>query len=195
MNVAVLASHEGTTLQAMLDAARDGTLSSSIVLVISNNSGARALQRARAAGIPAVHLSASTHPNPDALDRALLDALRGVEADLVLLAGYLKKLGPRVLREFGGRILNVHPSLLPRFGGVGMFGRRVYEAVLASGERETGASVHFVEADYDTGEVIAQCRVPVHAGDTVETLAARVQESERALVIDTLERVSRVHEV
>ena len=188
MNVVILASHEGTTLQAVLDA--DRALSSSVVLIISNNSTSGALRRARVAGVPAVHLSASTHPDPGALDSAILDALRTVKADLVLLAGYMKKLGPRVVQEYRGRVIHVHPSLLPKFGGTGMFGRRVYEAVLASGDTETGASVHFVETDYDVGQVVAQCRVPVNAGDTVETLAARVQESERLLVVRTLERFS-----
>lgn len=102
----------------------------------------------------------------------------------------MKKLGPRVLKEYAGRILNTHPSLLPRFGGVGMFAHHVHRAVLESGDSETGASVHLVDMDYDTGQVVAQSRVAVHAGDTVDTLAARVQESERLLVIQTLDGFS-----
>lgn len=160
------------------------------MLVISNNKASHALKRARAAGVPALHLSSSTHPNPGALDKAILDSLKNAKVDLVLLAGYLKKISPSVLQEYRGRLLNIHPSLLPKFGGAGMFGRRVHEAVLASGDTETGASIHFVEASYDVGPVVAQSRIPVQPGDTVETLAARVQKSERSLLINTLKRFS-----
>lgn len=188
MRLAVIASHEGTTLQAVLDAVAEGRLPARVVAVISNNRESGALRRARAAGVPGLHLSSVTHPDPEALDQAILDALTKAGADLVLLAGYMKRLGPRVLRHYGGRILNTHPALLPKFGGQGMYGNRVHEAVLAAGETETGASIHLVDAEYDTGPVVAQCRVPVMPGDSVADLAARVQARERALVVETLAR-------
>jgi phosphoribosylglycinamide formyltransferase-1 len=190
MHLAVFASHSGTTLQAIIDAVRSGRLPARIEVVISNNREARALQRARAAGMRAVHLSSVTHPDPAALDAAILATLREREVDTVFLAGYMKKLGPAVLGSYAGRIFNTHPALLPKHGGRGMYGNRVHEAVLAAKEAETGASIHLVDADYDTGRVVAQCRVPVLPTDSVETLAARVQERERELVVDTLARLA-----
>ena len=124
------------------------------------------------------------------MDQAILERLKEAQVDIVLLAGYLKKLGPRVLAEFGGRILNTHPALLPKFGGKGMYGSRVHEAVLASGDTETGVSIHLVDAEYDTGRVLAQCRVPVMPGDSVADLASRVQAREREFVVETLAKLA-----
>jgi len=186
LRIGVLASHEGTTLQAVIDAIAERRLPAALSVVISNNRQAGALRRAGAGGIPLAHLSGVTHPDPDALDSALLEALVGARTELVLLAGYRKKVGPSVLARFSGRIVNTHPALLPRFGGQGMYGARVHEAVLAAGERETGVSIHLVEAGYDTGRVLAQCRVPVLPDDSAATLAARVQARERNLLVETL---------
>lgn len=191
MRLGVLASHEGTTLQAVLDAIAAGRLPARVAVVVSNNGSAGALRRARDAGVPTAHLSSVTHPDPDALDAAIAETLARAGVDVVFLAGYMKKLGPRVLRAYAGRILNTHPSLLPRHGGQGMYGNRVHEAVLAAGDTETGASVHLVDADYDTGPVVAQCRVPVLPGDSVADLAARVQAEERELVVGTLAKMAR----
>jgi len=120
-----------------------------------------------------MHLSSAIHPEPEVLDGAILSALRAHGVDMVLLAGYLKKLGPQVLQEFRGRLLNTHPALLPKYGGQGMSGRRIHEALLAAGDVEAGAPVHLVDAEYDTGAVIAQCRVPVRPGGSAESLSAR----------------------
>ena len=190
MKLGILASHEGTTMQAVLDAVAAGTLAADVAVVISNNSNSGALRRARAAGVPAVRLSSVTHPDPEALDRAIVGTLTGAGVEVVLLAGYMKKLGARVLQAYRGRILNTHPALLPKFGGRGMYGNRVHEAVLAAGESETGVSVHLVDAEYDTGPVVAQCRVPVLPGDSIETLAARVQARERELLVATLAEIA-----
>jgi phosphoribosylglycinamide formyltransferase 1 len=186
VNLAVLASHEGTTLQAVLAACAAGTIGARVALVISNNADSGALRRARAAGVETLHLSGRTHPDPRALDSAICAALERHRADLVLLAGYMKRLGPRTLERFAGRVVNTHPALLPRFGGQGMYGARVHEAVLAARERSSGATIHLVEDAYDAGPVIAQVRVPVEAADTVATLAARVQQAERALLVRVL---------
>lgn len=190
MNVGVLASHEGTTLQSLLDACADGRLPGRVAVVVSNNGGSGALRRARDAGVQAVHLSSKTHEDPAALDAAIRDVLVAAGVDVVFLAGYMKKLGPLVLSAFAGRILNTHPALLPRFGGPGMYGDRVFEAVLAAGETETGVSIHLVDADYDTGAVVSQCRVPVMPGDSLDDLRTRVQAREKELVIETLARVA-----
>ena len=186
MNIAVMASGEGTTLQAVLDACASGRLPARVGVVISNNAAAGALRRARSAGVPALHLSAATAGGPQPLDRALSETLREYSSDWVLLAGYMKRLGPQTLARFAGRIINTHPALLPEFGGQGMFGLNVHRAVLAAGRRTSGASVHWVDENYDTGAVIAQVRVPVESGDSADSLAARVQAAERELVIEVL---------
>lgn len=186
MRLAVLASHGGSILQAVMDAAASGELRAEVVLVISNNSSSGAISRARGAGIATAHLSTATHPDPDRLDAAMVQALRDVRADWVLLAGYMKKLGPRMLASFRHRIVNTHPALLPKFGGAGFYGRRVHEAVLAAGDLESGATVHLVDEHYDAGPILAQVRVPVREGDDAGALEERVKVAERKLVIATL---------
>jgi len=190
LRIGVLASHEGTTLQSIIDACEQGRINGRVVAVISNNSGSGALRRATAAGIETFHLSSVTHATGDSLDAAICSALQRASADVVFLAGYMKRLGPRTSAAFPGRILNTHPALLPKFGGQGMFGDRVYEAVLAAGESESGASVHLVDAEYDTGAVVCQERIRVLSGDTVESLKARVQACEREAVIRTLAAIA-----
>ena len=189
--IAVLASHGGSILQAILDACRTGELAAEVVLVIGNNSGSLALRRAAVAGVKPLHLSGKTHPGPGQLDLAIRDALLDAQADWVMLAGYMKKLGVNTLAAFPRRILNTHPALLPKHGGRGFYGRKVHQAVLDSGETESGATVHYVEGDYDTGPTIAQVHVPVHPHDAVEDLEARVQAAERELVVDTLRNLIR----
>jgi phosphoribosylglycinamide formyltransferase-1 len=191
MKIGVFASHEGTTLQAVLDACAQHTLAAQVALVIANNSASGALRRARIAHVPTLHVSDTTHPEPTERDLAIRTALRAAEVDVVLLAGFMKKLGPLTLEAFAGRILNTHPALLPKFGGTGTFGAHVHRAVLASGDEVSGASVHLVEREYDTGPVIAQVRVGVASNDTVEPLAQRVQAAERELVIRVLREFSR----
>lgn len=190
LRIGVLASHEGTTLQSIIDACDQGRIKGRVVAVISNNSGSGALRRAAAAGIEGFHLSSTTHADHDALDAAICETLRRVDADVIFLAGYMKRLGPRTLAAFPARILNTHPALLPKFGGKGMFGDRVFEAVLAAGETESGASVHLVDAEYDTGAVVCQERIQVLGGDTVTSLKARVQACEREAVVNTLAAIA-----
>ena len=190
MRLGILASHEGSTLQAVIEACAAGTLAGQVVAVVSNNGEASALRRARSAGIAAYHLSTRTHPDPAALDAAICVALERHAVDLVVLAGYMKLLGPRTLGRFPGRVLNTHPALLPKFGGPGMYGIHVHRAVLAAGESKTGASVHVVTEEYDAGPVIAQCQVPVEPGDTPETLGERVQAQERGLLVEVLGRIA-----
>ena len=173
-----------------MDARRAGTLNAEVRVVISNNSRSFALERARRAGIPVVHMSAVTHPGAENLDRAISDALTRYGVSLVILAGYMKKLGPRVLCAYRNRVLNIHPALLPKHGGRGMYGERVHAAVLAAGERESGATVHLVDERYDHGPVVAQAVAPVLPDDTPDTLAARVLEREHALYARTIQRIA-----
>ena len=146
----ILASHRGSNFQAIIDACASGQLNARAVVAISNNSGSGALSRARQADIAALHISNITHPEATDQDQAILTALRDHQVDLVITAGYMKKLGPLTLDYYRGKIINVHPSLLPRHGGHGMYGLRVHQAVIDNGDQQTGISVHWVETDYDT---------------------------------------------
>jgi phosphoribosylglycinamide formyltransferase-1 len=191
MKIGILASHFGSTLQALIDAARDGRLCADIQVVISNNRGSEALKRAERAGIRAVHLSGKTHPKPDELDQALVVVLREAEVELVVLAGYMKKLGLGVIRAFPRRIVNTHPALLPKYGGQGMYGMSVHEAVVRAGESESGVTIHLVDEQYDSGPTVAQRRVAVLSNDDATTLAARVQQAEKELLVETLDGIGQ----
>jgi phosphoribosylglycinamide formyltransferase-1 len=190
LRIAVLASGTGTTLQAVIDACDNGDLDARVVLVISNNSDSGALERARRHRIPVRHLSGRTHAQPEALDRAIAAALTEHKPDIVLLAGYMKKLGAHTLAAYRGRIINTHPALLPRHGGKGLYGRHVHAAVIAAGDRTTGVSIHLVDGEYDTGPVIAQCEVPVEKRDDANALAMRVQSAERKFLVEVLQGIA-----
>ena len=184
--VAVLASGGGSNLQALLDYLdeRGGSRRADVALVVSNKPGAGAIARARTRGIPTAIVSGK------AADAAPLEALLDQHRiDLVVLAGYLRLVPPAITRRLRGRIMNVHPALLPAFGGPGMYGERVHEAVLARGARISGPTVHFVDEQYDHGAIIAQWPVPVFDEDTPQSLAARVLRVEHVLyprVIDAV---------
>ena len=186
MRIAVFASHGGSLLQAIIDACADDSLAAEILLVVSNNSKSKALSRAAASNIPTVHLSASTHPKEASLDGAILEHLVSANVEWVILAGYMKKLGPLTLSKYRNHIINTHPALLPKYGGEGYYGSKVHAAVLEAGDKETGATVHLVEAEYDSGPILSQVRVPVKLADTVEILEHRVKNAERNLLIATL---------
>ncbi len=185
--VAVLVSGSGTNLQALIDAATHGSINCRIVKVISDRSGAYALERARAAGIPAEVVSRSKHGS--SLSDHILAALPP-RVDIIVLAGFLSILRGEILERFRGRIINIHPALLPDFGGPGMYGIHVHRAVLESCRRETGCSVHIVDEGTDTGPVLVQTRVPVKDGDTPETLARRVQSVEHETLVTGLKTLA-----
>ncbi|WP_042397543.1 phosphoribosylglycinamide formyltransferase [Streptacidiphilus carbonis] len=191
--VAVLASHAGSNLRALITASLQPASAFAIAVVISNNSGSGALAHAHDHGIATAHLSSRTHPDPDALDRAVLALLHQHGIDLVVMAGYMKKIGAAVLDAYRGRVINVHPALLPRHGGPGMHGHHVHEAVLASGDTLSGASVHHVTANYDEGPVIARRQVPVLPDDTPQTLADRVLDAEHILLPATVQTLALEH--
>lgn len=174
----VFASGGGSNLHAILTRCQSGEIPAVVSVVISNNSGSGAFEHARAFDVPTVHLSGRTHPDPEALDYAIEGVLSEHCVDLVVLAGYMKKLGTQTLQAYSGRIINIHPALLPAFGGKGMYGAHVHEAVIRSGARESGVTVHFVNEEYDSGPIVAQETVPVRADDTPATLAERVLQLE-----------------
>ncbi|HUR92219.1 MAG TPA: phosphoribosylglycinamide formyltransferase [Gemmatimonadaceae bacterium] len=184
--VAVLASGRGSNLEAILAFAdRLGDIANyEVSLVASNRADAPALERARSRGIAASHIS---NPSDGA---AVLEMLDTNSIDIVALAGYLKLLPAEVTRLYKDRIINVHPAPLPRFGGAGMYGLKVHDAVIAAGLKETEVTVHFVDAEYDSGDVIARWPVPIHEGDTCELLAERVLKVEHALFPRVLDMVA-----
>lgn len=190
LKIAVLASGSGTTLQAVIDACEDGSLDGEVVLLISNNSRSGAMGRAKRHDIPSVHLSSRTHADAESLDLAIKDSLRDHSPDVVLLAGFMKKLGPQTLDAYRGRVINTHPSLLPKHGGKGMYGGHVHAAVIEAGEAVTGISVHLVDSEYDTGRVLAQREVEVAAGSDAAALARQVQSVERPFLIEVLQRIA-----
>jgi len=176
-------------MQAIITACKAGVLKARPAAVISNNGDSGALLRAKQERIPYYHLSTKTHPVPEELDSAILDVLVSNQVSLVILAGYMRKLGVQTLRHYKGRVLNIHPALLPRHGGEGMYGIRVHQAVLAAGEKETGVTIHLADEDYDRGAIIAQSRVPVLPGDNAETLANRVLEREHSFLVETIGKI------
>ncbi len=186
-----LASHSGTNMQSIINACKDGRIQAVPAVVISNNGASAALDRAAGEGIPAYHISSKNYADPESLDCAVRDILLKHQVDLVVLAGYMKKIGLQTLAVFEGRIINIHPALLPRFGGKGMFGKYLHEQVLASGDRETGVTVHVVTNDYDSGSILAQRTVPILEKDTPDTLAARVLEVEHELYVETIGKIIR----
>lgn len=184
VKIAVLVSGGGTNLQAMIDAWKAGNLQcGEIALVVSSSETAYALKRAEQNGIESVALTRSAYKTPEDYDKALLNVLleRGIE--LVVLAGYLRIIGAEVLEAYRGRIINIHPSLIPSFCGDGYYGLKVHEAALKYGVKVTGATVHYVSEVVDGGEILLQKAVPVEDGDTPETLQKRVMEQAEWLIL------------
>ena len=177
LRVAVLVSGGGTNLQAIIDAVKDGTITNTeLVAVISNNANAYALTRAKENGIEALCISPKDYADRADFHKALLEKINELKVDLIVLAGYLVKIPEEMVHQYSHRIINIHPSLIPSFCGVGYYGLHVHEAVLENGVKVTGATVHYVDEGMDTGEIIAQKPVMVEEGDTPEILQKRVME-------------------
>ena len=191
IKLGVLASHSGTNLQAIIDACADGNLQASVDIVISNNSSSYALRRAREAGIKAVHMSLYTHPTEDELYLAISTLMGLHSVDLVILAGYMKKIGPEMLRSFPNRILNSHPSLLPNYCGPGMYGKKVHEAVLAAGEKKTGVTIHLVDEEYDHGPIVDQVKLCINTDQSLEKLERTIKSVEHNLWVDTIRKLQQ----
>ena len=173
--IAVLVSGGGTNLQAIMDKIADGTVTNTkIAAVISNNANAYALERAKNAGIPAECISPKQFENRELFNEALLAGVKKYHPDLVVLAGFLVIIPPALIAEYRNRLINIHPSLIPSFCGTGYYGLKVHEAVLARGNKVTGATVHFVDEGTDTGPILLQKAVCVQQGDTAEVLQKRV---------------------
>ena len=185
LNLGVLVSGNGTNLQAILDAVARGALDARVRCVISNKSDAQALERARSAGVPALSISHKVHPTREAFDEAVLAALREHAVEWVVLAGFMRVLTPGFLRAWGGRVVNVHPALLPSFPGV-----NAVKQALDHGVKVTGCTVHFVDDGVDSGPIIAQRAVAVHEGDDEVSLGARIHRAEHELFVSVLSDIA-----
>jgi len=187
IRTAILVSGGGSNLESILQSVRAGKLPRvEVVLVLSSRPDAYAITRAKNHGVPATVVNPRAFSSDALFQEAVLSALRQSRVELVCLAGYLRKIGPSIISRFRGRILNIHPGLLPKYGGAGMYGHHVHAAVLAAGEKETGCSVHVVDEEFDHGPVLAEKRVPILPGDTAERLAERVLEQEHRLYPEVL---------
>ncbi len=184
--ISFLASHGGSSAKQIIAAINQGDIPAKTGIIISNNRDSEIYRWCQQQGFPVTHISGSTHKNPEQEDLAILQALTEAETDLVVLSGYMKKINSRTLEHFSNRIVNIHPSLLPKHGGAGKYGDKVHAAVLAAGDKLSGASVHLINEIYDDGPVLAQRQVPVYDNDTVETLRARVQSIEAELYIEAI---------
>jgi len=187
LKIAVFASGRGSNLAALMAAIETSQLHAQIVLVVSNKADAGALEIARSRGTPALHISSAMFPSSSEFDDALLAQLQRHQVEVIALSGYLKKISTAIVRAYKNRIVNIHPALLPAFGGKGMYGIKVHQAVLDYGCKVTGVTVHFVDDGYDSGAPILQRCVPVHHDDTPETLAARVLEMEHKTYAEALQ--------
>lgn len=190
LKLAIFASHGGSNLQSIIDAIKSGNLNAEIKAVISNNSDSMALQRARNENIPAYHISEKQFINEHFYTDAILNILHQQQIYIIVLAGYMKKLNSKIIKEYKGKILNIHPALLPKFGGKGMYGLNVHKAVIADGETKSGCTVHIIDEEYDKGRILSQFEVPVLTNDTPELLATRVLEQEHKLYPSTLQRIA-----
>ena len=186
LNICVLASGRGSNLNSILKSQKNGNFLSKIVLVISNNSNSNALNIARTNQIPAVHLSMKLIPDYEEYTNVFLNYFKKYKVDFIVLAGYMKMLPSEIIRKYKNRIINIHPALLPCFGGEGMYGLNVHSAVINYGVKYSGATVHLVNEEYDAGPIVLQKIVKVKDNDTPETLQKRILKQEHKLLPEAI---------
>ena len=184
--IGVMASGGGSNFKAIIDRIGEGDLEAQCKFLITNNGGCGAVSHAQSYGIPVYHISGKTHPDAAAYEAALIEVVDRYDIDLLVLAGYMKALPVSMIKRLSNRILNIHPSLLPKYGGKGFWGIHVHEAVIAAHDTESGPTVHLVSEEIDKGRILAQTKVPVLEGDTPETLATRVLVQEHELYWRTI---------
>jgi len=189
MKISFLASHGGTAAKQIIAAIRSHSLDAEIGVVISNNPDSVICDWCHENAVKVVCINGNTHSLESAADKAIYEVLLKAETDLIVLSGYMKKIGKTTLAEYSNRILNIHPSLLPKHGGKGLYGDRVHQSVIASGDRQSGATVQFINEEYDEGPIISQQTVEVVKGETVETLKAKVQAIEGELYLSSIKRI------
>jgi phosphoribosylglycinamide formyltransferase-1 len=189
MNIAFFASHGGSNFQAIVEALRDKGIAAAPVLLISNNSDAYALERAKNLGVKPVHLSSAQYDTAEEFQSDLLSLLDKHEIDLVVLAGYMRMIPKVMIEKYKNRILNIHPALLPKYGGKGMYGMNVHRAVYEAGDTESGATVHLVNEKYDEGRILKQGKVAISKEDAPEDIARKVLEVEHRIYAETIEEI------
>ncbi len=189
INIAVFASHNGSDMQALVDGCKKGTIDGKVCAVISNNSDALVLERTKIEGIDHYCVNEKLYPHSDVLDNQIFKILFSHNIELIFLAGYLKKIGKPILQQYKNRIFNIHPALLPKFGGKGMYGINVHKAVIESKEKFSGITIHRVNEEYDDGEIVAQAKVKVEEGDTPVILADKILEREHIFLVDVINRI------
>ena len=188
--ISVLVSGGGTNLQALIDSIKRGDLpGAEIVLVISSRQDAFAIERAKAAGIKTAVISKTEHSDEVSRGTAIIEALENAGTDLIVLAGYMSILQPEVIQKYNKRIINIHPSLIPKHCGKGFYGMKVHRSVIEAGDKVSGATVHFVDEGIDTGEIILQREVAVFENDDEKTLAARVLEVEHRILPEAISKI------
>jgi phosphoribosylglycinamide formyltransferase 1 len=190
-NIAFFASHGGSNMQAIIDEIEKGRLKSKPALVISNNSKSGSAERARNHNIPFYHISTITYPDEVERTEFIKSLFAEYEINLVVLAGYMKKLPVEIITLVGGRVLNIHPALLPKFGGEGMYGMNVHKAVVESDENYSGATVHLVDSEYDRGKILLQRSIDIFVHDTPESLAERVLKIEHEIYPEVIEMLEK----
>lgn len=181
IKIGVMASGGGSNFETILKRIEDGSLNATCAYLVTNNSRCGAAEMAKKHSIPVYHISSVTHPDPQDYDQAMLAVVQQHQPQLLVLAGYMKKIPDVLLQALPERVINVHPALLPAFGGEGLYGDRVHQAVIDSGVRVSGLTIHFVDSVYDHGKIIAQRAVPVYSQDTPAEVATRVLEQEHDL--------------
>lgn len=191
MNIAFLASYNGSSAHAITDACLNNDIIAAPTLLITNNEGAGALEWAENKGVKGIILNKKTHPDSADLDDAIAKKLQDHKISLVICSGYMKLIGPHTIEAVHGKILNIHPALLPKYGGQGMYGRHVHQAVKESGDTETGATIHLVNGEYDQGPIVAQKTVDVTPTDSVEDIEEKVKAIEPTFYIETLRRIMK----
>ncbi|MEQ8523206.1 phosphoribosylglycinamide formyltransferase [Gracilimonas sp.] len=187
-NIVVFASGSGTNFQSIIDAVQRGDISARISGLITNKSGIRAIERAETNNIPVQVINPDELTNENEFGVELIQQLEAWNTDVIALAGYLKKIPSAIIKKYPNRILNIHPSLLPKYGGKGFYGSNVHKAVIEAGEKESGCTVHVVTEEFDEGPVLAQTKVSVHENDSPEELAKRILKQEHRLYPETIQK-------
>lgn len=189
MKISFLASHGGSAARHIISAIRSNQLTAELGVVITNNRDSEIYRWCMENDVEIAYISGATHPDDLEKDRAILHELTLAETDLIVLSGYMKKIGSMTLTEYSNKILNIHPSLLPKHGGQGLYGDKVHEAVLKSGDKLSGATVQFINAEYDAGPIVVQKTVCVEDSETVESLKAKVQAIECDLYLNSIKKI------
>ncbi len=190
MNITVFASHGGSDMQAIIDGCKSKKIKATVVAVIGNNADSLAMERAQREGIDHYCLSHKEINDQAELSHRMLEIIEAHKTDMIFLAGYMRKLDDVILKKYENRVFNIHPALLPKYGGQGMYGIHVHEAVIRAGEKVSGVTIHRVNEQYDSGDIIAQTEVPVLEGDTAEILAERVLKREHAFLVEIISEIA-----